>query len=67
MQPVAQRRPAPWHDSRWHAGTVAPSVSISPSTASDCRLGTLDDTPLFLGTAGAFVLIFGLVYLGLTV
>mmetsp|Transcript_64300 Transcript_64300/g.155180 ORF Transcript_64300/g.155180 Transcript_64300/m.155180 type:complete len:142 (+) Transcript_64300:21-446(+) len=30
-------------------------------------LGTLDDTPLFLGTAGAFVLIFGLVYLGLTV
>jgi len=46
---------------------VAPSASISPSAASDCRLGTLDDTPLFLGTAGAFVLIFGLVYLGLTV
>lgn len=30
-------------------------------------LGTLDDSPLFLGTAAAFVLIFGLVYLGLTV
>ena len=53
----------------WETGCAqtSPSASISPSAASDCRLGTLDDTPLFLGTAGAFVLIFGLVYLGLTV
>merc|ERR1719265_1901871 len=30
-------------------------------------LGSLDDSPLLLGTAAAFVVIFGLVYLGLTV
>ena len=30
-------------------------------------LGNLDDTPLYVGTGVAFVIVFGLVYLGLTV
>ena len=30
-------------------------------------LGNLDDTPLYVGTGVAFVVVFGLVYLGLTV
>ena len=30
-------------------------------------LGSLDDTPLYVGTGVAFVVVFGLVYLGLTV
>ena len=38
-----------------------------PSAASERRLGTLDDTPLYLGTAAAFVILFGLVYAGLTI
>ena len=68
-----------WREQRCPAHAIPPTrlhvamrialwlLPSSPWPLSTCRLGTLDDTPLFLGTAGAFVLIFGLVYLGLTV
>lgn len=67
VPPVVPRRPLP--PARF---TLARGLSLwlpatSPSAASNFRLGSLDDSPLVIGTGVAFLLIFGLVYLGLTV
>lgn len=74
VPPVVPRRRAPLPPARFtlargaHVGTRALWLpASSPSAASDCRLGSLDDSPLVIGTGVAFLLIFGLVYLGLTV
>ena len=68
VPPVVPRRPVPPPPSPVHVGTRALWLpASSPSAASDCRLGSLDDSPLVIGTGVAFLLIFGLVYLGLTV